>query len=412
MAGLVGLAVGIEREWSGHATGPGARFAGARTCLLLGLTGGIAGLLTSIGYPVLAAALVVGVAGLILMGYLAATRRGGPDAVDGTTEAAGLVVLGLGALAGLDYLQLAAGAGAVVVLALREKSAIHGFVQRLGEVELRAALQFAVLALVLLPILPKGPYGPLGGIRPRELWFVVLLVSGLNFGAYLGRRAIGATKGVVLAGMLGGAVSSTAVSLSYARQSRDRPGSAAALALGVVGASTVLLPRLALLSLVLRPSLVVELAWFFAPPLMVGAALLALGLRSAPPDTEGASAPEARSPLRLGSAILMVLGFQAVLMAMAFVRDRFGAGGILTSAALLGLTDMDALTLSMTRLGAEPMMLHLAALAMAVGVLSNTLVKLAVVLSIGAAGFRRRAALGLLALALASGAGIWLGGGV
>ncbi|MBK8006186.1 MAG: hypothetical protein IPK12_20340 [Gemmatimonadetes bacterium] len=103
-------------------------------------------------------------------------RRGAEDATDGTTEAAALAVLGLAALAGIGLLPLAAGAGAIMVLALREKGSIHRFVRALDEVELRAALQFAVLALVLLPLLPVGPFGPLGGIRPRELWIVVLIV--------------------------------------------------------------------------------------------------------------------------------------------------------------------------------------------------------------------------------------------
>jgi uncharacterized membrane protein (DUF4010 family) len=408
VAGLVGLAVGIEREWSGHATGPGARFAGARTFLLFGLSGGVAGLLADRGYTPLSAALLLGGAALVVAAYAIVARRGGDDAVDGTTEAAALAVLALGVLAGLAETRLAAAAGAVMVLALREKSAIHGFVRRLDEVELRAALQFAVLALVLLPILPQGPYGPWGGVRPRELWGVVLLVSGLNFAAYIARRAIGESHGTAVAGMLGGLVSSTAVSLTFARQSRIRPASAVPLALGVIGGCTVLLPRLLVISLLLRPALAATVAPFFLPPLLVGVLLLGLGLRRAG-QADGSSTPEGRTPLHLGSAILLALGFQAVLLVMAFIRERFGEVGVLTSAGLLGLTDMDALTLSMTRLAAEAGRLQLAALAMAIGVLSNTLLKLTVVVTVGQGAFRRRAGLSLVLLALASGVGVWIG---
>jgi len=405
---LVGLAVGIEREWSGHATGPNARFAGARTFLLLGLTGGIAGLLTDRGYGASAAALLAGAAALAVVAYALVARHGGHEAVDGTTEAASLAVLAIGVIAGLGELRLAAGTGAVMVLALREKSAIHGFVRRLGEVELRAGLQFAVLALVLLPILPEGPFGPLGGVRPRELWLMVLLVSGLNFAAYLARRAVGETQGTAVAGMLGGLVSSTAVTLTFARQSRDRPGSAVPLALGVTGACTVLLPRLGVLTLLLRPALTVAVAPFFVPPLLLGTVLVVMGLRRRRGNGEVVP-PEGRSPLRIGSAILLALFFQAVLTLMVFVRDRFGAAGVLTSASLLGLTDMDALTLSMSGLAAEPAMLLVAAEALAIGVLANTLLKLAVVLTIGVGDFRRRAGGRLLGLAVASVVGLWIG---
>lgn len=406
----MGLAVGIEREWSGHASGPAARFAGARTFLLLGLVGGAAGLLLDAGHELSAAALLLGAAALAVGAYVVVARRATEDAADGTTEAAALAVLGLAALAGRGLLPLAAGAGAVMVLALREKGTIHGFVRALDEMELRAALQFAVLALVLLPILPTGPYGPLGGIRPRELWIVVLLVSGLNFAGWVARRVVGVRRGTAVAGLLGGLISSTAVTLSFARQSRERPDDAPALALGAVGACTILLPRLLGLTLALRPALTAALLPFFVPPLLVGAGLLVLGLRRSGTTRTGEDpAPPARNPLRLGTAMLLALGFQAVLMVMVAVRQRFGHIGVLASAGLLGLTDMDALTLSMTRLAAEPDLVELAALAMALGVLANTALKLTVALALGDAHFRRAAGGGLLLLGLAGGLGVWLG---
>jgi len=342
--------------------------------------------------------------------YLTAARRALPDAVDGTTEAAALTVLSLGLLAGLGELRLAAGIGAVIVLALREKSAIQGFVRRLGDVELRAALQFAVLALVLLPILPEGPFGPLGGVHPRELWMVVLIVSGLNFGGYLARRLVGETAGTAVAGILGGLVSSTGVTLSFSRQSRDADGRASALALGVVGACTTLLPRLTVLTLALRPTLAPLLAPLFLPPFLLGLGLVALGLWRSAGRREGRPEPEGRNPLRLGSAIALALGFQAVLMLMHWVNARFGTGGVLASAALLGLTDMDALTLSMVRLAAEPGLGPVAAGAMGIGVLANTLLKLGVVLSLGGGRYRWQAGLSLAGLALMSVAGLWLAG--
>jgi len=410
VAGLIGLAVGIEREWSGHASGPNARFAGARTFLLLGLLGGASGLLLDMGWAPVAAVLLAGGAALAVTAYAVTARQGGPEWVDGTTEAAALTVLALAVLAGLDMLRLAAATGAVLVLALREKSAIQRFVRRIGDVELRAALQFAVLALVLLPILPEGPYGPLGGVRPRELWMMVLLVSGLNFAGYLARRARGTRAGTTLTGLLGGLVSSTAVTLTFSRQSRERPDQGRSLGLGVLAACTVLLPRLAVLTLVLQPRLTSHLLPFFLPPLAVGALAVATGLRTSDPSGEEAL-PPTKSPLNLGSAVLLAVGFQAVLMLMTFVRERFGNPGVLTSAGMLGLTDMDALTLSMSRLADAPDLAGLAATALGIGVLSNTLLKLGLVLVVGAGEFRRGTGLWLAALAAASAVGLWLGVG-
>jgi uncharacterized membrane protein (DUF4010 family) len=353
--------------------------------------------------------LLTGAAALAVTAYAVAARQGGPEAVDGTTEAAALVVLALAVLAGLGQLRLASSTAAVLVLALREKSAIHHFVRRIGEVELRAALQFAVLALVLLPILPEGPYGPLGGVRPRELWLVVLLVSGLNFAGYLARRAATrAATGSTLTGLLGGLISSTAVTLTFSRQSRESPAEGATLGLGVMAACTMLLPRVLVLTLVLEPMLTPRLFPLFLPPLAVGALAVLLGLRREEPLSE-APPPLARSPLNLGSAILLAAGFQAVLMIMSFVGTQFGRGGILASAAMLGLTDLDALTLSMSHLASAPDMVSLAATAITAGVLANTLLKLGLVVTVGVGEFRRQTGLWLAALAAATAVGLWIG---
>lgn len=411
VAALVGAAVGIEREWSGHASGPHARFAGARTFFLLGVTGGVAGLLAKGPLLPLAVAMLAAGAALAVAGYLAAARRIGDDeAVDGTTEAAALVVLALGTLAGLGREALASGAAAVVVLALSEKARLHRAVRALDGGELRAALQFAVLALVVLPLLPDGSYGPLGGIRPRALWIVVLLFSGLNFAGYLARRAVGAERGYGVAGLLGGLVSSTAVTLAYSRQSRREPELARSLGFGVLGACTVLLPRIAVLTGVLNPAVTLALVPYLLPPLLVGAAMVAWSLaRPSPAPADAAPPALPRNPLRLWTAIQMALAFQLVLYAVAFVRQTWGTQGVLATAAALGLTDMDALTLSMSRLGPAAAAALLGARAIAVGVLANTLLKLSLTLVLGSPRFRRVASAGLVLIAVAVGAGLWLG---
>ena len=258
LAGLAGLAVGIEREWSGHATGPGARFAGVRTFLLLGLLGGVAGWLISERLAPVASVLLAGGAALAIVAYVTASRASGNP--DGTTEAAALLVLAVGTLCGMGHGRLGSGIAAVAVVALAEKSRIQGLVRRIGEVELRAALQFAVLALVVLPLLPTGPYGPYDAIRPRDLWTVVLIFSGLNFLGYIARRAIGRERGYGVAGLLGGMVSSTAVTFTFSRESRRSPADAGPLGLGIVAACTVLLARVLVVTAVLTPAGAARLA--------------------------------------------------------------------------------------------------------------------------------------------------------
>jgi uncharacterized membrane protein (DUF4010 family) len=405
VAALAGLAVGIEREWSGHASGPEARFAGARTFLLLGTLGGVAGWLVAGGVPIVGALILAGASGLTIAAYIAAARPGGP-AVEGTTEVAALTVLALGTIAGLGFPLVTSASVAIMVLALVEKTRIHQIIRRIGQREISAALQFAVLALVILPLLPTGPYGPFDSIRPRALWTVVLLFSGLNFLGYLARGAVGETRGYGMTGLLGGLVSSTAVTWSFSRLSRREPGLGRGLATGVLAACTILFLRVAVLTTVLNSSVTWPLGRYILPPLIVGATFVVLAVVRAAPDP--AHVELRQSPLGLWSSLKMAAAFQVVLTAVPFVQQLWGTPGVLASAALLGLTDMDALTLSMCRLAAADGA-GLAAEAIAVGILSNTLLKLTLATVLGATSFRRWAVPGLAALALAGGLGLWLG---
>jgi uncharacterized membrane protein (DUF4010 family) len=321
---------------------------------------------------------------------------------DGTTEAAALLVLATGSLSGAGYETLAAGVAAVAVLALAEKSRIREFIARIGETELRAALHFAVLAVVVLPLLPTGPFGPGDAIRPRELWTVVLIFSGVNFIGYLARRAVGADRGYGIAGMLGGLVSSTAVTLGFSRQSRVTPEYARGLALGVIAACTVLLPRVLTVTLVLSPAVARHLVPYVIAPAVVAGCFLAYALLRKQPSPADGEGRDAGNPLRLGAAIQMALAFQLVLLAVPTAEHLWGAGGVLGSAAVLGLTDMDALTYSMSRFGAKTG----DARAIAIGLFSNTVLKLALALGLGAPGFRRFAAAGLVAFAVSLLAGL------
>lgn len=412
IAALAGMAVGVEREWSGHASGPHARFAGVRTFFLLGAIAGIGGWLLELGQPLLAVGLLAVAGALIVAAYVVAASRSA-EAIDGTTEAAAILVLGIGLLAGAGHLGIASGAAAVVVLALGEKETIRHFITRIGQSEMRAALQFAVLALVILPLLPPGPFGPFDSIRPRALWIVVLLFSGLNFLGYLARKAVGSTKGYPVLGALAGMVSSTAITFSFARRSRKEPGNSVPLAIGTVAACTVLVPRILVATLILNAAVVGSVAVALGPVFFTGVILLLLVWRSlrGKADTEGLPGPT--NPLQLRSAIQMAVGFQLVLLLLGFTKAEFGQTGVLASAVLLGLTDLDALTFGMSRMAESSDLVVLAAQAITIGVITNSLFKAILAVVLGSPKFRWMTLLALLALSAAGAGGFllltWLG---
>jgi uncharacterized membrane protein (DUF4010 family) len=396
-AGIGGLAVGIERQWSGHASGPGARFGGVRTFALLGGLAGIVGWLWGQGSAPLAAVLLGGAVGLILVSYAMSSQRN----IEATTEVAGLIVVAAGVMAGIGNVQVASGIIAVTLIALLEKSWLHSMVRRLNDAEIRAGSRFAVMAVVILPLLPEGPYGPLGGVRPRQLWTLVLLFSGLSFAGYIARRVVGAQRGYAVAGLLGGLVSSTSVTLNFARASRAEPRLAAALAAGVVAASTVLFVRTFVATAILSPALALAAVPLLGAPFLVAVAASVLALHGAGKQKAAEKAPA--NPLQLRSALQMTLLFQVVLFAVHVLRQRAGDAGVLVSGVVVGFTDVDALTVSLAKNVATGLDPGVAAKAIALGILSNTVLKLGLAAVIGESKFRRRAVGGLATIGVALG---------
>jgi uncharacterized membrane protein (DUF4010 family) len=395
VAALGGTAVGVERQRSGHATGRRARFGGVRTFTLLGAIAGIAGWMTTVGLVGLAGVLAAGAVALIIAGYVAASRHD----VDATTEAAALVVLAAGIVGGMGRLAFASGSIAVTTLLLVEKSRLHALVGRLDDEELQAAARFGVMAIVILPLLPEGPVKALWGIKPRELWMLVLLFTGLSFAGYLARRIFGAQHGYPLAGALAGLLSSTSVTLTFARLSRTQPALSTTLAVGTIAACTVLFPRVLAATFVLDFGVAQTLGPYLLAPFAVGLLGLVVWLRRTPDATHLPDTP--RNPLQIGPAIQMAVTFQAVLFAVGWVRQMFGDLGLLVSGAVLGLTDVDALTISMARSAASGVAAHIAAQAIAIGILANCVLKVMLALAFGTSTFRRVSGITLAAMALA-----------
>jgi len=397
IAALGGAAVGLERQRSGHAEGPEARFAGIRTFTMLGGLAGLSGSMWTLGLTAPAVVLLGAAAAITAGAYIAASRHD----VDGTTEIAALVVMAAGVMAGIGAYRLASGIIALTTLLLVEKSRLHTLAARIDDVGLRAGVRFAVMALVVLPLLPPGPYGPLGGVRPRELWALVLFFSGLSFVGYLTRKMVGPGPGYFVTGLLGGLVSSTNVTFTFARTSRIEPASARALAFGVVAANAMLYPRVLIATAVLNVALLPVVFPYLILPGLVAASAAAIGFRRT--SREGLSGSGMANPLQLAAALQMALLFQAVMMLVPLAGRIWGQTGVLISAAVLGLTDVDALTVSMARGVAYTVSLDAAALAIAVGVLSNTVLKLTAALVFGSRPFRTIAG-GALALMIVAAA--------
>jgi uncharacterized membrane protein (DUF4010 family) len=204
----LGLLIGIQRGWTLRNEHSGSRFAGIRTFGLLGLAGGMAGAIRS-NDGLIATIIFAAAAVLVLLGYAQLARFSGK--VSGTASLVGLLTLGCGFLATTQQAMLATIIAVVITVVLAMRPQLHGWVERLSEAEVNAIARFSLMAMVIFPLLPDRAYGPFDAWNPRQLWMVVVMVSGFSFAGYVASKRLGASRGTIATVGAGAMVSSTAV---------------------------------------------------------------------------------------------------------------------------------------------------------------------------------------------------------
>jgi len=393
----LGLLVGLQREWVQN------RVAGIRTFGLLTLFGALSGLLGIIYGGWVVAASLVAFAGIVVAGNLAEWKSKEPDS-GLTTEMAMLVMFAVGIITVLGHRLLAVIIAGTVMVLLQSKKPLHQMVRRIGEQDLREIARLVLAALVILPVLPNRGMGYLGVLNPFSIWLMVVLIVGISLAAYLAGKFLGGAKGAAMAGILGGLISSTATTASLARRSRAAGSCGLSLAAITLIASAIVFIRVVLEVGVAAPAHLREML----PPLL--AMVVWMGLIGAVAHRfsrkSGTFTAEDQPPSELKSAVMFGLLYAVVLVVVAAARQHFGNSGLYVAAALSGLTDVDAITLSSSRLVSTA---HLEAATawrmILLGGLANVVFKMGLVAALGTRHFIRPALTGLAA-ALMGGAAI------
>ncbi|AHE53543.1 MULTISPECIES: MgtC/SapB family protein [Sphingomonadaceae] len=400
LALALGLLIGVQRGWTLRHEPAGSRFAGIRTFGLLGLAGGVAGALRSIE-PGVAIILIASAAMLVLMGYAQAAWRGGP--VSGTASLAGLLTLGCGFLATAPQERLATIVAVVMTLVLALRSQLHGWIGRLSEVEVSAIARFALISLAILPLLPDRAYGPYDAWNPRQLWMVVVLVSGFSFAGYVASKRLGASRGTLATAAAGAMVSSTAVTAALATRLRDGAENGPILIAGITTASVVMLVRVLVLVGVLAPYALPALALLVAPAALISALATGWHLRAAAqlPSSSSQEVP-VRNPFNLAPALSLMALVMVLSLASRWVLDRFGDAGLATVLALSGMVDVDSAIITMGGLPKGVLDGRTAGLILAAPVILNTLVKAGATVSLAGKHRGWSAAMALIASVAAS----------
>ncbi|MGE0829727.1 MAG: MgtC/SapB family protein [Hyphomonadaceae bacterium] len=388
LALAIGFLVGVERGWKSREAEAETRVAGLRTYTLIGLFGGVSAALGVLFHPIAFGALAT-VFGLSWLVYKAwETWKDGDISITGLV--AGLLVFALGAFAIVGDMQIAAGAGVIVVATLAFKDALHNWLETLTWPEIRSALLILAATLIALPLLPNRTLDPWGLFNPREIWLLTIVIAAASFAGYVALRALGQKTGLYVGAAAGALVSSTAVTLDLARRAKAGEAPAMQAASAATLANLVMVIRVgALIGVFAQPALLSALpALIAAGIILVGAA--ALGFARAHSEAE---APQKLSnPLDVKSVVAFAALLAIVTALTKIISAQFGDAGLFAFAATAGLMDVDAVALAvgglaragMTNGGLDP---HSAAEAILLAAAANTVAKIAIAGSVGGRAF-------------------------
>lgn len=396
-----GAVIGLERQAGKH--DQGALF-GARTFALYGLWGAAAGF---VGDRYGTAAFVVMAAGflaLVVAAYVITANR--DDDYGTTTEAAALAAFLTGILAWSELLVAALAVSVGTAALLRSKEPLHTLTERFSDEDVRVVVQFAVITALVLPLAPDVDLGPYGAFNPHEIWLMVVLISAIGLAGYVALRLLG-TRGLVLTGLLGGLISSTAVTLGYSRMARGEETLAAGLAVGVLGASVVMYPRVLIEAAVVAPEMASRLV---VPLLSLTGLVLTVALATwLGPGRRTEASPDLklRNPLTLRVALGFGLLYAGITFIAAFLLNQVSEASIQIVGAVSGLNDVDAITLATANLVRDGLDPTVGARTVMLAVSVNTITKAGLAWVIGNSPYRRFVTIGLVPAA-AVGFVFWL----
>lgn len=385
---LIGALVGLEREFVQQRSGE-QEFGGIRTFSLMSLLGAVAAYLSKdLGIVVF----IVAYLGLILLLWasnLSTALRGIDEGI--TSEIAALLVPLFGAMVIWDYAAVAGAMGVITALVLALKPTLHDLARRMSPADLRATLEFALISAVILPLLPNKGFGPFGVLNPFQIWLLVVFVSGIGFFGYVLMKVLGTEQGIGITGLLGGLVSSTATTLSFAGRSKVNESLSTMLARGILLASSVMFPRVlvevAVVNNTLLPRVILPIGAMFLTTMLVFFFLWRVkrdGEKAEPSNVE------LSNPLRLQTAVTFGLVFAIVLVAVRAANEYFGSAGVYVASLLTGITDVDSITLSVSELALngtlEP---QVASVAIVIASLVNTATKGVMAVALGSDALRK-----------------------
>jgi uncharacterized membrane protein (DUF4010 family) len=386
----IGFVLGLEREFSQHSENSEV-FAGLRTFTLVALFGFLAAYLgITFTYWIFIAGFL-GVVTIVSISYWVCSNKGD---IGSTTEFAVIFTFLLGGLVLVGNINLSLGLTVIVLVLLSLKLTFRNMIGQLTQKELYAFVRFVVVALLILPFLPDNYFGPYNIINPREVGWVIVLVSGIGFVGYILMKFLGTDRGILLTSILGGLVSSTLVTFTFSKKSKETPQLSQNYAVGIFAAATIMVIRIFLLVFIFNKAMLVEL---IIPLLIVlltafGVALFFYKRQYGKPALIDKIA--LGDPLNIKNAVFFGIFYVGILLLVSYANHTYGTKGIYVSSAISALTDIDAIAISVSKLAGTTMDILFAQNAILIATLSNTVVKIGIALFTGSQQLKKYVLLG------------------
>ncbi|MXQ10293.1 MgtC/SapB family protein [Microvirga makkahensis] len=377
----IGLLIGLERGWRQREEAEGERTAGLRTYTLTALLGALSALLSADTSPVFLGLSFLGFA--LAFGAFAWLEAKTERNFSVTSVVAGLITFSLGAYAVLGDLQLAIAASVIVTLILALKQPLHTWLRRLTWLEIRSVLILLAMTFLALPLLPNRTIDPWDTVNPSEIWLLAIIIAAISFAGYAAVRVMGSQAGVALAALAGGLASSTATTVTLARMAREHPAASPLLAGGILLSGVVMVARVLIVASALNQALLIPLAWPLGAAGLVLIAVAGLLLLRHGRGSEEHPRLSVRNPFDLAMALQLAALIAVISLLAKLVSDAMGGAGLTLLAALSGIADVDAITLSLARLSHDGVTITTAALGIGTATAVNTLVKAGMTFSLG-----------------------------
>jgi uncharacterized membrane protein (DUF4010 family) len=416
-----GIALGAERQQSQLSKERTRDFGGVRTFPMISLLGALGAMAAPVAGMWLLGGAFVGVIAFVAVSHARTSSEGHLGI---SSEVAALLCFALGAVSAMPALMPdrerhllvgAVTAGALALLAL--KRPLHSFIAALAPEDVYATVKFVVLVLVVLPALPDQAYGPFAAFNPYKIGKMIVLVAAVSFAGYIAARVVGQHRGLLAAALLGGLVSSTAVTMTYAGRAKEEPSLVSLCAVAITAACSVMFARVVVVVAVIDRALIPSLGPALGVMAVAGfAGSLALYAKARKGEKPDAGAGEAevklKNPFELRQAVSFGLVYALVLLIARAAQAWLGTGGLYVSAVAAGLTDVDAITLSVTEMHRGGLAQTVATVAITLAAVTNTLVKTGLATSLGGAALGKRVGAvlgGAMALggATAGGVALW-----